>query len=111
MVVAYGRYNDLVRDVSGLRGQSVVIWDFEYVYLNWWPVRIIDLTWFSSRDSLGASVAQSKTLYNNTINSHPSTILALNHEVYGGCCRLKHSKYSLTPIRFAQRQLREHQST
>jgi hypothetical protein len=29
--VAYGNYNDLVLDASGIRGQSVVIWDLEYV--------------------------------------------------------------------------------
>lgn len=28
---AYGNYNDLVLEASGIRGQSVVIWDFEYV--------------------------------------------------------------------------------
>jgi hypothetical protein len=28
---AYGAYNDLVRQVSGVRGQKIVIWDFEYV--------------------------------------------------------------------------------
>ncbi|KAF4614915.1 hypothetical protein D9613_003346 [Agrocybe pediades] len=34
------------------------------------------------RDSVGASVQTSKNLYNNIINKHPSTILALNHETY-----------------------------
>jgi peptidoglycan/xylan/chitin deacetylase (PgdA/CDA1 family) len=60
----YGNYNDLVRDAAGLRGQSLVTWDFD------------------SQDSLGASVAKSKSLYNGVISRHPSTILALNHEVY-----------------------------
>ncbi|KAF9546888.1 carbohydrate esterase family 4 protein [Agrocybe pediades] len=60
----YGNYNNLVLDASGARGQSVAIWDFD------------------SQDSVGASVQTSKNLYNNIINKHPSTILALNHETY-----------------------------
>ncbi|PPQ78356.1 hypothetical protein CVT25_011639 [Psilocybe cyanescens] len=58
----YGNYNGQVLDASGIRGQGVVIWDFD------------------SEDSLGASVQTSKNLYDSTIGSHPSTILALNHE-------------------------------
>jgi peptidoglycan/xylan/chitin deacetylase (PgdA/CDA1 family) len=58
----YGNYNNLVLDASGVRGQGVVIWDFD------------------SQDSLGASAQTSKNLYTSTINSHPSTILTLNHE-------------------------------
>lgn len=38
---------------------------------------------FSSEDSIGATPAQSKALYDQIIGQHPSTILALNHEVYG----------------------------
>jgi peptidoglycan/xylan/chitin deacetylase (PgdA/CDA1 family) len=60
----YGNYNNLVLDASGIRGQSVVIWDFD------------------SGDSIGHSVAQQKADYNALANRHPSTILALNHEVY-----------------------------
>ncbi|RDB28531.1 hypothetical protein Hypma_014946 [Hypsizygus marmoreus] len=60
----YGSYNNLVLDASGARGQSVVTWDFD------------------SGDSVGASVAQQKTNYNNLVNRRPNTILALNHEVY-----------------------------
>lgn len=58
----YGNYNNLVLDASGIRGQSVVIWDMD------------------SQDSMGASVQTSKNLYNNVANKHPSTILTLNHE-------------------------------
>jgi len=58
----YGNYNNLVLDAAGIRGQSVILWDFD------------------ARDSLGASVQTSKNLYNNIANQHPSTILALNHE-------------------------------
>jgi len=58
----YGSYNQMVLDASGIRGQSVAIWDFD------------------SQDSLGASPDQSKALYNDIVNRHPNTILALNHE-------------------------------
>ncbi|TFK36750.1 chitin deacetylase [Crucibulum laeve] len=60
----YGEYNDLVREVAGVRGQSLAIWDFD------------------SGDSTGLTAAQSNQLYTNVANAHPSTILALNHEVY-----------------------------
>ena len=30
----YGNYNQMVLDASGIRGQGVVIWDFELVSLN-----------------------------------------------------------------------------
>ncbi|KAJ3507680.1 hypothetical protein NLJ89_g6168 [Agrocybe chaxingu] len=58
----YGNYNSLVLEASGVRGQGVVIWDFD------------------SQDSLGASAQTSRNLYNNIANQRPSTILALNHE-------------------------------
>src|SRR5437016_7572738 len=32
VTLAYGNYNDMVLDASGLRGQSVAIWDFEWAY-------------------------------------------------------------------------------
>lgn len=60
----YGEYNDLVRQASAIRGQSLVIWDFD------------------SQDSIGATPAQSEKLYDQLLATHPSTILPLNHEVY-----------------------------
>ncbi|KXN82672.1 Peptidoglycan-N-acetylglucosamine deacetylase [Leucoagaricus sp. SymC.cos] len=60
----YGNYNDLVRQASAVRGQSLVIWDFD------------------SQDSIGATPAESEQLYDELLAKHPSTILALNHEVY-----------------------------
>ncbi|KAJ7882275.1 carbohydrate esterase family 4 protein, partial [Mycena leptocephala] len=60
----YGNYNNLVRQVSYLRNQSLVIWDFD------------------SGDSTGSTVAQSEALYNGVVSSHPNTLLALNHETY-----------------------------
>ncbi|KAF6758198.1 carbohydrate esterase family 4 protein [Ephemerocybe angulata] len=60
----YGNYNDLVKSAAGVRGLSIANWDFD------------------SGDSTGASAAQSKSSYDQIIGSHPSTILALNHETY-----------------------------
>jgi len=58
----YGNYNDLVRQVAYQRNQTVATWDFD------------------SEDSLGATVAQSKKLYDDLLKTNPNTILALNHE-------------------------------
>ncbi|KAF8637079.1 hypothetical protein AX17_003079 [Amanita inopinata Kibby_2008] len=60
----YGSYNDLVRQAAAVRGQQLVMWDFD------------------SRDSDGASVAQQEQNYDDVISQHPDTILALNHETY-----------------------------
>jgi hypothetical protein len=47
-------------------------------------VSILRLTFlFSSGDSVGATVAESESDYKALVKSHPSTILALNHETYG----------------------------
>lgn len=61
----YGNYNDLVRQVAKSRGQNLVTWDFD------------------SGDSTGSTAAQSNEAYDALANRHPSTVLALNHEVYG----------------------------
>ena len=37
----------------------------------------------SSGDSVGLSAAESKKKYDEIARRHPSTVLALNHEVYG----------------------------
>ncbi|KAF8874069.1 carbohydrate esterase family 4 protein [Mucidula mucida] len=60
----YGSFNDQVVSAASQRGQDVVIWDFD------------------SGDSTGSSADQSKQAYTDKINEHPSSILALNHEVY-----------------------------
>ncbi|CAE6399164.1 unnamed protein product [Rhizoctonia solani] len=60
----FGSYNDNVRNVAGVRGQKIANWDFD------------------SRDSAGASAADSKRLYDEIIAQRPSTILTLNHETY-----------------------------
>ncbi|KAG5730085.1 Chitin deacetylase [Termitomyces sp. T112] len=60
----YGEYNDLVRQVAYERGQTLVNWDFD------------------SGDSVGKTPEESKNLYDDVANEHPSTLLALNHEVY-----------------------------
>ncbi|KAG6901653.1 hypothetical protein C0995_009544 [Termitomyces sp. Mi166 len=61
----YGNYNDLVRQASEVRGQKLVLWDFD------------------SEDSIGATPAQSEANYDNLIDEQPDTILALNHETIG----------------------------
>ncbi|PPQ79987.1 hypothetical protein CVT25_003047 [Psilocybe cyanescens] len=58
----YGSYNNLVRQVSFIRGQVLALWDFD------------------SGDSTGSTPAQSEAAYSQLIAKHPSTILALNHE-------------------------------
>ncbi|CAE6512100.1 unnamed protein product [Rhizoctonia solani] len=58
----YGDYNDEVVEKAANNGQTVVIWDFD------------------SKDSIGATVAQSKSYYDKTLSEHPGSILTLNHE-------------------------------
>ncbi|KAK7466197.1 hypothetical protein VKT23_004921 [Stygiomarasmius scandens] len=60
----YGSYNDNVLRASAVRGQKVVIWDFD------------------DGDSTGASVAESKADYDQLVSQHPNTVIALNHETY-----------------------------
>lgn len=74
----------MVRDASGIRGQTIAIWDFEFVSTI--PSRHHANLSISSEDSLGATVAQSKSLYDEVIKKHPSNILSLNHEVIGELC-------------------------
>lgn len=61
----YGEYNDNVRKVAAARNQKLVNWSFD------------------SGDSVGATAAQSNAAYDKLAADHPSTVLALNHEVYG----------------------------
>ncbi|THV06404.1 carbohydrate esterase family 4 protein [Dendrothele bispora CBS 962.96] len=60
----YGNYNDLVRQASAVRGQKLVLWDFD------------------DGDSTGSSVSQSEADYDQLIRDHPNTVIALNHETY-----------------------------
>ncbi|KAF8585268.1 carbohydrate esterase family 4 protein [Ramaria rubella] len=62
----YGSYNDLVRGVSAVRNQSLILWDFD------------------SGDSTGSTPAQSIAAYRALIAAHPLTVLALNHETHEG---------------------------
>ena len=61
----YGSYNNAVLQVAFAHGQTLVDWDFD------------------SGDSTGSTAAQSNAAYDKLVQAHPSTILALNHEVYG----------------------------
>ncbi|THU85891.1 carbohydrate esterase family 4 protein [Dendrothele bispora CBS 962.96] len=65
----YGNYNNLVRQASAVRGQRIVIWDFD------------------SGDSTGSTVQQSQAAYSSLVSRHPSTCIALNHEVKEGTVR------------------------
>ena len=63
----FGSYDEKVRTAAAIRGQAVVIWDFD------------------SGDSTGSSAEQSKQAYSDLAARHPSTVLTLNHDVYGKC--------------------------
>ncbi|KAJ7932143.1 glycoside hydrolase/deacetylase [Mycena leptocephala] len=58
----YGSYNNLARQVAYLLNKFFILWDFD------------------SGDSVGATLQQSETSYDQVINSSVSTLLALNHE-------------------------------
>ncbi|KAF8159616.1 carbohydrate esterase family 4 protein [Crassisporium funariophilum] len=74
----YGNYNNLVLDASGIRKQSVVIWDFD------------------SGDSTGVSPADQKARFTQLANRRPSTILSLQHEVHAS------SVYDVLPHAISQ---------
>ncbi|TFK31594.1 hypothetical protein BDQ12DRAFT_729419 [Crucibulum laeve] len=61
----YGNHNNIVVEVAGSRGQSLVIWDFD------------------TEDSEGAPVDKQKSSIDDLIARHPQSILSLEHEVYG----------------------------
>jgi hypothetical protein len=63
----YGSINDQLLQIAAIRGQSLVLWDFD------------------SGDSTGSTPAESMQAYTDLANSRPSSVLALNHEVYGEC--------------------------
>ncbi|KAJ3541372.1 hypothetical protein NMY22_g3910 [Coprinellus aureogranulatus] len=65
----YGSYNSYVLDAAYMRGQAVVMWDFD------------------SEDSMGATPEESIRSYEQKIGEHPSTMLLLNHETYGTTAR------------------------
>lgn len=60
----WGEYNEIVRNVSGRRGQSIVMWDFD----SW--------------DALAETAEEVKQSYTDLINQHPDNVLALNHETH-----------------------------
>ena len=60
----YGEYNNIVRQVAANRNQKLVNWSFD------------------SGDSIGATPAESNAAYDKLVKNHPSSVLALNHEVY-----------------------------
>ena len=60
----YGEYNNNVRQVAANRNQKLVYWSFD------------------SGDSIRATPAESNAAYDKLVKDHPSSVLALNHEVY-----------------------------
>ena len=60
----YGEYNNDVRQVPADRNQKLVNWSF------------------NSGDSIRATPAESNAAYDKLVKDHPSSVLALNHEVY-----------------------------
>ncbi|TFK71515.1 carbohydrate esterase family 4 protein [Pluteus cervinus] len=58
----YGLYNDLVREVAGLRGQTIILWDFD------------------SGDTVGLPVDQQIQQYGQVSQSRPVNLLPINHE-------------------------------
>ena len=68
-------------EVAGQRGQTVVTWDFEYV-LFFLVVFVVEGSVSSSGDSEQVGVQESDRRYDEVVKNHPSTLLALNHEVY-----------------------------
>ncbi|KAJ2928729.1 hypothetical protein H1R20_g8370, partial [Candolleomyces eurysporus] len=60
----YGNHNALVREAAGVRGQNIVLWDFD------------------SGDSTGSTVAQQKANFDQLAARHPSNILSLQHDVH-----------------------------
>ncbi|KAF8643162.1 hypothetical protein AX16_009205 [Volvariella volvacea WC 439] len=60
----YGSYNDLVREVAGVRGQSIVNWNLD------------------SGDTASISVAAQKQRYTDAAAQHPSSIISLMHETH-----------------------------
>lgn len=84
-IVAYGNYNDNVRQVAENLGETVVIWDLEYVLAKRvkcgatnWPGYSLQ----SSGDSTGASVEQQKAQYSDAAARHPKNVLSLQHDVH-----------------------------
>ena len=60
----YGEYNNIVCQFAANRNQKLVNWNFD------------------SGDSIGAAPAESNGAYDKLVKDHPSSVLALDHEVY-----------------------------
>ncbi|KJA19829.1 carbohydrate esterase family 4 protein [Hypholoma sublateritium FD-334 SS-4] len=60
----YGAYNDIVRSVSGIRGQTIANWNFD------------------SGDTWNITTAAEKQRYVDFVKTKPTSIIALNHDVH-----------------------------
>jgi hypothetical protein len=61
------------------------MWDFECVlFVLFWGRTDLDfhISYISSGDSTGSTVAQSEAAYDAIIAKRPGNIIALNHETY-----------------------------
>lgn len=70
----------MVLDVAGERGQSIVMWDFEYVTLPS-VLSCPELQLPSAGDTIGLTAEKSNDLYVKLASKHPTNVLALNHDV------------------------------
>jgi len=64
--VPYGEYNNVVRQVAHKRNMTLANWDVD------------------TEDSLGATVARSKKLFDDALKKNPNALLVLNHERFLG---------------------------
>ena len=60
----YGEYNNIVCQVAANRNQKLINWSLD------------------SGDSIGAAPAESNGAYDKFVKDHPSSVLALNRDVY-----------------------------
>ena len=82
---AYGEFKDETIAVANKRNQQLVNWDFEDATSLLWTVfkNLRFVSECSSGDSTGVKPEDQKALYDKVIKKRPSTILSLEHEVYG----------------------------
>lgn len=87
----FGSYNDQVLDASGIRNQSVVIWDFDS----------------HDGDDNPPSPEEILDAWNQTLSANPDTVLALHHEFNEGTAHivlpqvvqtLKNAGYSMVTV-------------
>ena len=77
----YGSLNDQVVAAANARGQNGASCLYVLILLSLTKLHLPVALWdFDSGDADGTPADQSKNMYSDTSNQHPSTLLALNHE-------------------------------